>query len=218
MSKPPVRLLLVPSIVSALIFGLGIGLIAFGLAWKNGGIYALQIALVWTGTGIVIGFMWGSLVWTQMLTEIYEPKRIYTKDVDKVEEKLRIEIIDETDGYLNVHWLNFPTTKISLQQLINTGKLLQQNGYNLSHAICGRGKPLARPQFEELRDILVVHGLAKWNNPYSRNQGVSLTPPGKSLFTQLASHQGGPLPQLLKVLDENKHTRVHTGERYNDNL
>lgn len=54
----------------------------------------------------------------------------------------------------------------------------------------GRGKPLSRAQFEELRGWLFKQGYARWENPDNHAQGVAFTAKGLALWRALVEEDG----------------------------
>lgn len=61
--------------------------------------------------------------------------------------------------------------------------------YKFSYALLsGRGKALARSEFERLRDALIGRGLLVPRNERATNQGYYLVGRGRALFKALASH------------------------------
>lgn len=202
------KMLIVPPLVSAVTVGIGSGLFVLGITLKAQGTYPVQTTIMAVGVGVVLGFMWGSLIWTDRLVRRYQPidEQYELEETDPVVDpledtrprRIQIELRDDSDG-LSVRWLDLPEG-ITMEQLIDTGKLLVKNGMNFSHTLSGNGKPLTRKQFEALRDLCLNNNLAQWRNNRAHNQGVELLPPGKSLFRQLATYGGGAPPSLLRLL------------------
>ena len=197
MNKLPVRLLLLPPVIAAGVVGIGASIIALGYSIKTGD--PLYIVLIIGGTGVILGFLWGSIVWSERLAHIYQPRVYESADSLKKPDPVKIEVARGSGSYLSVDILELPCG-IEMEQLIKTGKLLTQNNFSFTHTISGNGQPLSRQQFESLRDLLIARGLAKWRSEKSRQLGCELTHPGKSLFKQLATYQEGTLPRLVKSL------------------
>lgn len=198
----PVRLLLVPPLLSSAVVGFGAGLVAFGVALKDQSAVAYQIAMIWSGSGTILGFLWGATIWMDKMAGVYE-MRVYGSDTRAVDNKpaapVRVELRDEGPYHLGIEWLDLPGG-ITLEQLVETAKLVVRNDYNFGHYLCGAHKPLQRGQLEALRDLMVSKDLMRWNNPHARNQGLRLLPSGRQLFRQLATYPEKPLPKLLSVL------------------
>jgi hypothetical protein len=177
---PSVRLLLIPPVLASIVVGAGSGLIALGFAMRSYDIStAGSIAIIWTGCGILVGFLWGGLVWSDKILQAYQPK-IYETNTQKQSATIRIELVGDNQ----VDWVDMPDG-IDVEQLISLATLVKQNNYNFGHSLSGPGRPLSRSQYETLRDLLVSRGLAKWINPNGRNQGVVLLHPGRALFKEL---------------------------------
>lgn len=204
----PARILFIPPVISSVVLGAAAGLIGFGLSVGDTPEVAREVFSITTGAGMIVGFFWGSIVWTDKLIDAVQPGRkiqfnTYAQTVSRPEalgpRPVRIELHNKNSGFLNVDYLDLPAD-IQLKQLIEIGKMLVSTEYAFSHALSGKYQPLNRSQFEALRDLLIARGLARWNNSNARNQGVMLLPAGKSLFRQLATYQEGRLPKLLSVL------------------
>jgi len=202
--KIPIRLLLVPPMIAALVIGFGVGVIAYGVALKNNNPDGLELAVIWTGTGVIIGFLWGSIIWAGKLVGVYRPKTyykdtepaVYEQEPDVLTARVQVELREDNGA----DWIDLPDD-ITLQQLIEVAKILERNDFNFSHALCrGDKKPLERPQFETLRDRLIEKRFARWKNPNSHTLGIILLHPGRRLFKQLATYQDGQLPSLLELL------------------
>jgi hypothetical protein len=195
MTKMPVSLIVGTPVIAATIIGLGGGMIAYG-STGNG-----NTALIVSGAGIVLGFMWASTIWLDRLEPMFADGRLYQKEVKQP--RVQVELRQENTGFLHVDWIDLPAG-ITMHQLASVGELLQQNGYNFSHAIAGKNGVLTRKQFESLRDKLIGVGLARWNSPHSRNQGCSLLAPGRSLFKKISATSptdaGGP--KMLQLIGQ----------------
>lgn len=199
--KIPVQLILFPPIISALVIGLGSGLVAFGLGLSKPEIIARDFSFIMSGSGTIIGFFFGTLVWSDKLAGMYGPRpmRVMSNDTVMAPEIVRIELRQENGDFLNVKYVDLPA-EITMEQMKAIASHLVSNGFVFSHALAGKHMPLNRSQLEILRDLLISRGLAKWNNPHARNQGVVLTKAGESLFRQLAAHSNGRPPKIVQAL------------------
>lgn len=210
--KIPVRLLLFPPIVAAAVIGIGVGLVALGIALASKSSSAFQISMIWTGTGVILGFLWGSIIWADKLAQMYSPRQ-YAAEVNAIKpEPVRLEIVDRTDGRYKVDWIDLPAD-ITLQQMVKLGKLLQENDFKFgTRDVSGKYKPLSRAQYEILRDLLVKRKFAYWESGDDRRtQGVALRAIGKSLFVLLTTYSPDKRPRLLdalKVMRMDAHTHT----------
>jgi hypothetical protein len=210
-------------VVTTLIVGFSCAIVGFGMSMKSEDV--VQLTVICFGIGALIGFV--TIYNYQRRKDdlaLFETNLAANKDLPPSDSntieiesilKIRIELVREDDGFISVDWFDLPGD-ISARQLIDTGKLLVDNKMNFSHAISGNGRPLTRPQFEDLRDVMVARGLAKWRNQHSKNQGVVLNQPGVRMFKQLAlTHEGDTLPRIIQVL-ASAHAHTHTQESRND--
>ena len=93
-----------------------------------------------------------------------------------------IEITNPDDN--NLQYLQIPE---ALFQKLPMIALLMKAGKPFSEgAMTGTGRPLARSEFHQLRDILFERGLAAWRNPDHPTSGVELTVRGKGVMRQVA--------------------------------
>lgn len=197
----PTGLAIIPPIVSSIIIGVGAWLIAYGMGMGEHEVIAHEYTYILSGSGAILGFFWGTLVWTDKLARIYKPGTMRKLDAETPKEPgvVRIELREDNDGYFSAKYIDLPA-EISMEQLKAIATHLVSNGFVFSHALSGRHMPLNRSQFEVLRDLLISRGLAKWNNPQARNQGVVLTKAGESLFRKLATHSNGKTPKMMEAL------------------
>ena len=203
--------MLFPPIVAAAVIGIGIGLVALGIALASKSSSAFQISLIWAGTGVILGFLWGSIIWADKLAQMYNPRQ-YAAEVATIKtepEPVRLEIVDRTAGQFKVDWIDLPAD-ITLQQMVKLGKLLQQNDFKFgTRDVSGKYKPLSRAQYEILRDLLVKRKFAYWESGDDRRtQGVALRAIGKTLFFLLATYSPDKTPRLLNALRV-KHMDAH---------
>lgn len=206
-NKIPVRLMLLPPIISSGIVGLGFAVFVYGISIYSG--LQRNIVVMWSGVGILIGFLWGSLIWSGRLVDMYQP-RVYSKEVkaEKIE-PVQLQVIERNGPYMSGKYIELPAG-IELPDLVRTAKLLEQNGYEFTHSIAGSGMPLSRKQFSQLRSVMIKTGLAKWRSDKSHQQGCELTTPGMSMFKYLLTYEGGKPPGLVGLLDQKQaHTRAH---------
>ena len=202
MKQVPVRLLLLPPVIAAGTVGVGFTLIAIGWSVSTGVPYYAILYL--SGTGVMLGFLWGSIVWSERLAKTYHPRRyettVSTKENTANRKPVEIYLTSGSHAFPKGEIIVLPK-EIEISQLVETGKLLVSNGYSFATSISGSGMPLSRPQYEALRDLLIAKGLAKWKSEKSHQLGCELTTPGKALFKQLATHQEGLLPRIIKSLE-----------------
>lgn len=75
--------------------------------------------------------------------------------------------------------------------MLDKGKILEiargvLNGRSLSLGEwTGKSGPLSRSEFETMRGELLEVGLIRWVNPEYKQQGLELTPIGKTFFEQI---------------------------------
>lgn len=99
-------------------------------------------------------------------------------------EMVRVGLVDDQGGYyLNGQYIDFP---ISRDQLVAVCLVLVA-GAAFSHAsLAGPKRPLSRAEYEALRDVFLVAGLVRWQNPRARNLGLILTGQGAALARHYA--------------------------------
>jgi hypothetical protein len=88
-------------------------------------------------------------------------------------------------------YLNLPISESQLDALaggLTNGVALAQSAW------IGKGKPLSRGEFDTVRDMLIMYGLAVWVNPDARAQGCVLTNAGKAVMRRIAGNTTPPPP------------------------
>jgi hypothetical protein len=191
------KIVITQSILSTVVGGMSSGLIALGIILlTDGNIVAVYI---WLGTGCLIGFAWGSIVWTEKMFPKEKPQqRVFDQQV-------RLEVRSGEENYPIVDWIDMPIPK---DKLVAFAKDSISYGFILSHSMAGGSQALSRAEFEKLRNIFISKGLAAWTNPNSHTQGCKLTAPGRSLFMKLAYPPDGKPEWLKKRASESTHTHT----------
>ena len=203
--------MIVPPIIASAIIGLSAYILSYGISVHSPTEIAKQTTAITSGGGVLIGFAWGALIWTEKLASIYNPSRrrdrIYDAEASSVfapstaYKTIRIELSNSQGGFMDMQYIDLPEG-ITVEKLVKISQMIVSTGYVFSHTLSGKHAPLSRAEFEALRDILIARGLAKWNNPSARNQGVCLLAPGKAMFRQLTTYQEGALPRLAGLLSK----------------
>jgi hypothetical protein len=203
-NKTPVSLIIVPPIVSGFMLGLTGAMIAHGVG---------SDPWVWGGTGVFIGFVYGTLIWSSLLTKKDDgPKRWDTSmPALAPPTRVQLELRREEGNYLSVDWLDLPDN-LDMGKLKEVAKIVVANSFDFSHAtLAGANKPLMRTsEYEPLRDRLLVLGLLKWKNPSAHNQGLVVTDMGKVFFRTLSTHQPDAVSSFMKWMRESMLTHAHT--------
>lgn len=99
---------------------------------------------------------------------------------------IRVELVQDAGQHTSL--IDLPASPEQLQALV-TG-ILRGKSFTLN-AWLGT---FTRPEFETLRDVLIMRGLARWKNENVHHQGADLTPAGKAVFKRLAEEYHPSLP------------------------
>jgi hypothetical protein len=168
--------------------------------------------LVWGGVGVFLGFLFGTMIWTDLLIRSNRPPRKFEVQTSAIKPPVRVQVeLRREDGnYLGVDWLDLPDN-IDIDKLKQVAQTIVDNNFDFSHAsLAGPSKALMRSEYEPLRDRLIVIGLLKWRNQRAKNLGLDITPEGRIFFKKLATHHPSTLLSMMKWLNERMYTRTHT--------
>jgi hypothetical protein len=191
------------SSVSAMFGGLGCGFIATGYAQISGSKNVFQIALIGLGFGIILGFLWGAIVWADRV----EPREVPPKKSYELQ-SIRVELRESNDGYAQVQWVQLPEG-ISMEQLRFVADKVVLHNAAFGHSLCNRYGSISRPQFEALRDLFIERGWARWNNPKAHARGVIITPAGKAILKRFTTPPRGSASEAERI-DRAKHAHAST--------
>jgi len=100
------------------------------------------------------------------------------------QQTVRVEVVwvNESGKTLQMIWSDWP---MSAEQVPLFARAILDGQTTESEWSSGRF--LSRPQFCQMRGILMDAGWARWRNAEARNQGWELTAKGRALFTELAT-------------------------------
>lgn len=173
------------SLGSGFVTFVGSGLLAWACSWPVKlalGASGIVVLVVWCMT---VG-KWYSLFWASEVTR--EPG---TQEEPVARSVVSLELHQEGSWA----FADLPGTADQVQELAR-GLL---NGRQFSEADwCGHGRPFTRPQFRELRSVLVERGILAWRSPQFPQQGVMLTVAGRQVFRRL----GEELPRARACVDQ----------------
>ena len=169
------------ALASATVTFAAVGIVAIALRWSVGVpavAAALALFLVW---------FWRLMKWESLL---WATERITGIDLDRDgavgepgRRTVQLEIVrPDQPGmfqYLNMPEELFAKLPEVANRLINSGTPFSQS------AMTGKGRPLSRNEFNELRDLLVARGAAQWRDEDNPTRGVDLTPYGKAVMRKL---------------------------------
>jgi hypothetical protein len=201
--KLPLRFLIIPPIVAALVLGTIGAVIASGagLNWK-----------VWGGLCAFLGYGWMTLI-------ILERFNTYKQDTTRKEsqallhpQRITLDLRTGTEEFPIGNYIDLPEG-VELRDIMQVAQVLVVNGFDISYAtMAGPGKPLMRSQFETLRDWLIQIDMVAWVNPYAHGRGVIVTRQGQVFLRQLATHKEGTVLDMLRWVGNYMRTHTHTPE------
>lgn len=173
---------------TALFIFIGGFVTCIGLTWRPAW---LDLASVAGAVGTFGGCCWLITVlcdWRQMALSQSRSMTTITQttagDDRRQVSKVRVEVI--SDGGRQGDYLDLPEG-FSVELMADVCQRLLRSGASFSMGyLSGNGKPLSRSEFELLRDLFIGRGLAVWNNARSKNQGVTLTAPGRAVVKRFA--------------------------------
>jgi len=179
----------------------GVGLLAWACSWP------VKLALGASGVVVLV-------VWATYIARVYDLfwASESVRPVDQVEgdhvtrSVVSVELHDHDRG----RWAfaDLPCTPEQASELAR-GLLA---GRSFSEADwTGQGRPFTRPQFRELRGVLLERGILCWRSPDTPQQGVMLTVAGRQVFRRLGEEL--PLsPRASACVDQGRGFVLPSGE------
>jgi len=186
----------VATVGAVLALALGSGFVAFVgvglLAWA----VSAPVKLALGASGVVVLAVWCltvgkwySLFWASEVT----------RPVDQVEADQVTRSVVSVELHHEGRWAfaDLPCTPDQASELAR-GLLA---GRSFAEADwCGQGRPFTRPQFRELRGVLLERGILCWRSPDTPQQGVALTVAGRQVFRRLGEEL--PLTRASACVDQ----------------
>ena len=99
---------------------------------------------------------------------------------------VRIELVE--NGGQSESWIDLPYPE-KLPELAEG--LLSGRSYALKSGLAP-ARYYSRPEFEQLRDVLIKRGLARWKNPKAPNQGWELSASGRAVMRRFSKRTPSP--------------------------
>jgi hypothetical protein len=123
-------------------------------------------------------------------------KRAHYPEPELLEpEHVRVDVLDRSEpGFLEGQYLDLP---IDVERLVQIALSIER-GAGFSLGLTGGAGPLSRSEFEALRDVFLIRGLARWKNERAHSQGIELSERGRSMMRVFAARASSQLPKVSK--------------------
>src|SRR4030042_5079362 len=94
--KTPIAVVFLPPIISGFMLGIASAMIALGLEGDP---------LVWGGIGVFLGFLFSTMIWTDLLIRANKPPRTFEMQTSAIKQppvRVQVELRREDGNYLGV--------------------------------------------------------------------------------------------------------------------
>ena len=169
---------LLQSVASGWIVGIAAGVVCTAFHWP-----------LWPAPLVGVGSL--ALVWFTSLGDRRPPlpeppaeAHVSIPGFDVPEVKLKLQV--EEDGGRTLRYGELPIEERALRRVARG----VQDGQSFAVSVwSGRGKPLTRSEFEQLRGWMLRHDYLRWKDPRYRQLGMEFTRKGEALLRALAEEK-----------------------------
>jgi len=175
------------ALASAIVTFASVGIVALALSWS--------IGVPGVAAGVVLAAVWfwrlknwESLLWaTERITgvDINRDGEIGEPGPGRRTVQLEISSPDEPGS---IRYLNIPDPLFAKLPEVAHRVIMSRTPFSQA-AMTGKGRPLSRNEFNDLRDLFVARGVATWRDGEHPQRGIEFTPFGLSLMRKLIDNQ-----------------------------
>jgi len=180
------------ALASATVTFAAVGIVAIALRWSVG-VPAVAAALA-----LFFVWFWRLMKWESLL---WATERITGVDIDrdgKVGEPGRRTVqleISNPEKPSGLQYLNVPEEMYP--KLIEVASRVIMSSTPFSQAtMTGKGRPLSRNEFNDLRDLFVARGVAVWRDENHPQRGIRFTPYGMSVMRRLLEKESAAYARM----------------------